>query len=70
MKVSVPAGNTSLDIKTESVVTPTGIIIAKYVPGSEVKLGSFEPTTASDAEIDRRKKWSNEEEAGLHLHSA
>ena len=46
---------------TESVVTPTGIIIAKYAPGGEVKLGSFEPATVSDAEIERRKKWSKEE---------
>lgn len=47
---------------TESVVSPTGIIIASYVPGGEVKLGSFVADKVSDAEIERRKKWMKEEE--------
>jgi dihydrofolate reductase len=46
---------------TESVISPTGIVIASYVPGGEVKLGSFESDKISDAEIARRKKWLKEE---------
>ncbi|HEY6899271.1 MAG TPA: dihydrofolate reductase family protein [Puia sp.] len=47
---------------TESVVSKTtGVIIATYVPGGEVKLGSVEQDVVSDAEIERRKKWKKEE---------
>ena len=45
----------------ESVVLKTGTIIATYVPGGEVKLGSAVPDKVSDAEIERRKKWLKEE---------
>jgi hypothetical protein len=48
---------------TESLITPTGIILASYVPGGEVKLGSFEPGKISDAEMERRKKWAKEEKS-------
>lgn len=47
---------------TESVVSPTGIIIASYVPGGIVKTGSFVPDTVSAAELARRKKWEKEEQ--------
>jgi len=47
---------------TEAVVSTTGVIIASYVPGGEVKLGSYVPDEVSDAEIERRKKWLKEEE--------
>jgi dihydrofolate reductase len=46
---------------TESVISTTGIIFARYEPGGEVKVGSFAPATTSDAEIERRKKWLKEE---------
>lgn len=46
---------------TEHVITPKGVIIASYVPGGEVKLGSFVPDQVSDAELARRKKWQQEE---------
>jgi dihydrofolate reductase len=46
---------------TESVVSTTGIIFAKYEPGGEVKLGSYGPDQVSDAEMERRKKWLKEE---------
>lgn len=38
-----------------STVTPAGIIHAKYVPDGEVKTGSFEFDTPTDAELERRK---------------
>jgi len=46
---------------TESVVSTKGVVIASYVPGGEVKLGSFVPDDVSEAEIERRKKWKREE---------
>lgn len=46
---------------TESAVSSTGIIVTSYVPGGEVKLGSFVPDKVSDAELERRKKWAKEE---------
>jgi dihydrofolate reductase len=45
----------------ESIVSKTGTIIVKYVPGGEVKTGSFGPDNPSDAEKERRKKWKQEE---------
>lgn len=47
---------------TEAAVSKTGIIVASYVPGGEVKVGSFVPGITSDAEIERRKRWLEEEE--------
>ena len=47
---------------TESVVSTTGIIFAKYEPGGEVKVGSYgSEDKVSDAEMERRKKWLKEE---------
>lgn len=46
---------------TESAISPTGIVIASYTPGGEVKQGSQVPGTISDAELARRKKWMKEE---------
>jgi dihydrofolate reductase len=43
---------------TDSVVSPTGVIIASYIPGGEVKLGSFVLDKVSEAELARRKKWA------------
>lgn len=45
---------------TESVVSTTGVVIARYVPDGEVKFGSFVPDEASEAELARREKWSRE----------
>lgn len=45
---------------TESVISTTGVIIAKYVPDGEVKLGSHVSNEASEAEIKRREKWEKE----------
>jgi len=50
---------------TESVISTKGVVIASYVPGGEVKLGSFVPDEVSDAEIERRKKWMKEEKGFL-----
>jgi len=47
---------------TESVISTKGVILASYVPGGEVPLGSYVEDTVSDAEIGRRKKWLREEE--------
>jgi dihydrofolate reductase len=46
---------------TEAVVSPKGVVIATYVPGGEVRVGSFGTNKASDAELERRKKWMKEE---------
>ncbi|WP_300603641.1 dihydrofolate reductase family protein [Niabella sp.] len=46
---------------TASAVAPAGIIIASYVPAGEVKLGHFEAATISEAEMERRRKWAEEE---------
>jgi dihydrofolate reductase len=45
---------------TESVMSTTGVVIASYVPDGEVKFGSFVPDEVSEAELARRKKWSQE----------
>ncbi|HKO81548.1 MAG TPA: dihydrofolate reductase family protein [Chitinophagaceae bacterium] len=46
---------------TDSVVSTTGVIIASYVPGGDVKTGSFVPDQPSAAEMKRREKWRKEE---------
>jgi dihydrofolate reductase len=46
---------------TESVISTKGVIMASYVPGGEVKSGSYVADKVSDAEIERRKKWMVEE---------
>lgn len=45
---------------TESVVSTTGVIIASYLPGGEVKTGSFVPEKVSEAELARRDRWAKE----------
>jgi dihydrofolate reductase len=45
---------------TESVISTTGVVLASYVPDGEVKVGSFVPDEVSEAELARRKKWSQE----------
>lgn len=45
---------------TNSVVSPTGVIIASYVPEGEVKKGSYVSGEVSEAELARREKWSRE----------
>ncbi len=46
---------------TESAICSTGAILATYIPGGEVKLGSYVPDKVSDAELERRRKWQKEE---------
>ena len=48
---------------TESVISTKGVIMASYIPGGKVKSGSYVPDKVSDAEIERRKKWMEEEKA-------
>lgn len=48
---------------TESIISSKGIIWANYVPGGEVKLGSYVPDKVSDKEIERREKWQREEQS-------
>jgi dihydrofolate reductase len=45
---------------TNSVVSPTGIIIASYVPDGDVKKGSTLQGVVSEAELARRERWSRE----------
>jgi dihydrofolate reductase len=40
---------------TRSQASSTGVIMATYERGGEIKVGSFAPETLSDAEIERRK---------------
>lgn len=46
----------------EAQVASTGTILASYKPNGEVKTGSFEAAVTSDAELERRKKWQQEEQ--------
>jgi dihydrofolate reductase len=46
---------------TDVVVTNTGAIMATYLTGGEVKLGSYGSDEPSEAEMKRRKKWKEEE---------
>jgi len=43
---------------TDSFVSKGGVIIASYVPNGEVKIGGFDDTHPSEAELARRRKWS------------
>ena len=45
---------------TESVVSTTGVIMASYLPGGEVRTGSFVPEKVSKAELARRARWAKE----------
>lgn len=46
---------------TDAETSSTGVILASYVPGGEVKRGSYMPDEVSGAEIARREKWAKEE---------
>lgn len=54
----VPAQEWKLE---KSIVSTTGVIIATYTPGGEVRPGSFVQGNVSNAEMERRKKWQEEE---------
>jgi dihydrofolate reductase len=45
---------------TESLVSTNGVVLATYVPGGEVKVGSFGENKPSEAELLRRARWSRE----------
>ena len=45
---------------TDAEVSKMGVIFASYIPNGEVKCGSFVPDKPSEAELDRREKWSHE----------
>ena len=42
---------------TRSQASSTGVIMATYERGGEIKVGSFASQAPSDAEIERRKNW-------------
>lgn len=42
---------------TRSQASSTGVIMATYERGGEIKTGSFAPEKPSEAEIERRKNW-------------
>ncbi len=44
----------------ESMVSTTGVILASYLPGGEVKSGSYVPENVSEEELARRDKWAKE----------
>jgi len=45
---------------TESVVSSTGVVIASYLPGGDVRTGAFGTEKASEAELARRVRWAKE----------
>ncbi len=53
---AIPAGFRLI----ESEISPTGVIVASYGRAGEVKTGSFELQTPSEAELARRKKLKEE----------
>jgi dihydrofolate reductase len=46
---------------TDHFVTDTGVVIASYRPDGDVPTGTFETKPPSEAELERREKWSKEE---------
>lgn len=54
---TVPSGLKLIDCKTSS----TGVIMAVYQPAGELKVGTFELASPSEAEIARRKRLAEEE---------
>jgi hypothetical protein len=46
---------------TESLITPSGVIMAAYVPDGEVRIGSHISNDPSEAEMERREKWKKED---------
>jgi dihydrofolate reductase len=45
---------------TDTTVSSTGVIMASYVPGGEIKTGSFVADDVSEAEMARREKLARE----------
>jgi dihydrofolate reductase len=45
----------------DSFVSDTGVVITTYEPAGEVVTGTFETRPPSEAELERREKWSKEE---------
>ena len=45
----------------ESEVSPSGVIVASYARGGEVKTGSFALEVPTEAELARRKRLKEEE---------
>ncbi len=54
---TIPSGLKLIDAK----ISATGVIIATYVPGGEIRPGSFALDKPTDAEIARRRKLKEEE---------
>ena len=42
---------------TKSLASSTGVIMARYERGGEIKTGSFATEEPSEAEMERRKNW-------------
>jgi len=47
----------------DSRISSNGVTIGRYRPAGEVRTGSFVPEEPSEAEIERREKWHEEEVA-------
>jgi dihydrofolate reductase len=45
----------------DSFVSGTGVVTATYEPAGEVPTGTFETKEPSEAEVERRKKWAQED---------
>jgi len=56
---AIPAAFTLL----KGEVSPSGVIVASYARAGEVKTGSFGLDNPSEAELARRKRWDEEEQA-------
>jgi dihydrofolate reductase len=53
---TLPSNLKLIDCKTSS----TGVILARYEPAGEIKIGTFELETPSQAELARRKRIATE----------
>jgi dihydrofolate reductase len=45
----------------DSFVSPKGVMIATYEPAGDVPIGTFETKEPSEAELERREKWTSED---------
>ena len=45
----------------DSFVSPKGVVIATYEPAGDVPTGTFETKEPSEAELERREKWTRED---------
>jgi dihydrofolate reductase len=45
----------------DSFVSPKGVVIATYEPAGDVATGTFETKEPSEAERERREKWTSED---------